>query len=566
MTLSTVEERLDALLSGNEPKIIMLTGGWGTGKTYQWKQAIHRATKADQPARYAYVSLFGLTSLGEVRKRLVEETTTEFKIPGKTETIGKTIADNGWRLKPMQIVKLLPVIPYLGKLEVLVNELSFSSVRNAVVCFDDLERGGTNLRLADVFGLALFLKDERQCKVIIVSNEDKLSPDRKKDLLLHLEKVVDETINLAPTPGEACNIALGLTPDSAGMLLGSRINQLGISNIRVITRLGNMAAELADLLIGCHERVLQKAIQALSLFGAAKFLSDDDNRFPSFDYLMELQNPWAHYLSGEKAGKKTEEDRKLVGWGALLEACEYSVTSRLDAEIGRSVKRGFFDKGAIVPLAKELSDTFEVDTLLWEFSAKWICFWQTLDGNGDQLLTELRDATIRAIAVISLDDLKNAYDVFSEVGQTDIATELLELFIATNQRLPAAFNQVDGEFSETFTGAFAARLRDEKNKRTPQPSVVEALDRIDPDRGWTLGDARIVSMADTGEIERILRQSKGLEFRTRLRALLSIGTIQNGLEHEEPVSQRTVEILKKLANEDPITAIRLRRYIPADRV
>ncbi|HEY3045882.1 MAG TPA: hypothetical protein VGJ72_00255, partial [Polaromonas sp.] len=95
-------------------------------------------------------------------------------------------------------------------------------------------------------------------------------------------------------------------------------------------------------------------------------------------------------------------------------------------------------------------------------------------------------------------------------------------------------------------------------------SVEEALDRIDFERGWNPEDIRVVGNADPDEIERLLRNSEGHRFRARLLTLLRIGSLQDAQEGEKRVSEQTLELLKRLASEDPITAIRLRQYIPAD--
>ena len=74
----------------------------------------------------------------------------------------------------MQAIKLLPLVPFCGKADTLLNELSFCVVRNAVICIDDIERKETGLSVADVFGLACFLKEERSCKVVLVATDKKL--------------------------------------------------------------------------------------------------------------------------------------------------------------------------------------------------------------------------------------------------------------------------------------------------------------------------------------------------------------------------------------------------------
>lgn len=563
MTIEIVEERLDAFLKGERSKVLLLTGGWGAGKTHQWKQALQRAGKSGNESRYAYVSLFGLNNLAEVRKRVAEEMVATFKIPDAAGVLGDMIDEGGWKLRPLQILKLLPVIPHLGKLEGLANELSFLSVKNAVICFDDLERGGDDLRLADVFGFASFLKEERKCRVILISNQEKLSGDEKNDLQLYLEKVVDETVHFAPTSDEACKIALGESTDPAISLLRERIGELGVSNIRVISRLGGLAAELAKQLKGLDERVLHEAIQTLALFGVAHFIPGDN--FPPVTYLMELGGGWERYFRDAiKEEDKTDEDRKRESWEAFLDSYNYTATSPIDAEIGRSVQRGYFDSRTLLPVAQALSGKFGTEKLLTAYQEAWKKFWHSLNGDGLSLLRELQAVTIDSIGVISAGDLSVAYEVFVQAGQHEVAKDLLDRFVDANQSRPEVFEQVNGAFSDKFTGAFSDRIRAECHKHKVPPTLDEALDRIDFGRGWNPQDIRIVSQATPAEIESLLLNSEGRQFRNRLLSLLQIGKLQDAQEGDKRVSDQTLEFLKELAEKDPITRIRMRQYLPGD--
>ncbi len=562
MAIEIVEQRLDALLKSERAKVLLLTGGWGAGKTHQWKQALQRAAAIGNRPRYAYVSLFGLTSLAEVRRRIAEETITAIKLPGKDGTVGDAIDDGSWKLKPLQIMKLLPIIPYLGKLEGLANELSFSSVRNAVVCFDDLERGGKGLNLADVFGLASFLKEERNCKVVLISNEEKLNSESKDELLKYLEKVVDENVHFAPTSTEACKIALGETPDLARTLLLEKIEKLGISNIRVISRLSNMAEELATLFIELHERVLQEAINTLALFGAAHFLPTDG--YPTVNYLMEItEGNWSRYFRDAKTTKEeTDEERQIANWEARLTSYAYHDTSQFDAEIGRSVKRGYFDRAALFPLARDLSASSAEQELLAKYHVAWTKFWHSLDGDSEQMLNDLTEISFKAINIIGPDDLQNTFEVFSQAGKHETAKKLLDQFIACNQHRPKIFSAVYGPFQENYSGPVAEQLRLECEKHKEKKTLEEALDRINFDEGWNSEDIRIVSKANSKEIEWLLRVNEPRLFQKRLKTLLTIGTLKDAQEDDKQLSERTLEFLKELAQKDPIIKIRMRRFIP----
>lgn len=312
MTLEIVQTRLDKLLALETPKVALLTGDWGSGKTHQWTQALGRASKNGINPRYAYVSLFGLTSLAEVRKRIAEEVISAVKLPGRG-SVGEEVEGGAIGLKPMQIIKILPVIPYLGKLEGLAQELSFATVRKAVICIDDIERAPSTLRISDVLGLASFLKEQRDCRVLLISNQKKLNGDAKGELATYLEKVIDEMVDFAPTPEEACAVALGSRPTQAGKFLSENLIRLGVSNIRVIGRLGALAEDLAKIVIGLHPRVLVDVINTLALFGVAHLIPRKE--FPTTEYLLGYgDDDWSKYLNKKmKACRVSVKGRSRTG-------------------------------------------------------------------------------------------------------------------------------------------------------------------------------------------------------------------------------------------------------------
>ncbi|HQR97803.1 MULTISPECIES: hypothetical protein [unclassified Polaromonas] len=560
MTLNIVQQRLDGLLSSSKPKVVLLTGGWGAGKTFQWKQSLKKAAADHNKPRYAYVSLFGLSSLAEIRKRVAEEIVSQVTLPGNSGTVGEVIEREGYALKPMQLLKLLPAIPVLGKLESLANELSFSAVRKAVICFDDLERAAPSLRLADVFGLASFLKEERDCRVLLISDQDKLNGEKKDDLTLYTEKVVDELIHFAPAAQTACEIALGEQPTAVRLLLQERMIFLGVSNIRVIARLAAMADELQALLAGLHEAVIKEVVHSLALFGAAYFLPKDG--FPPPSFIREYDTDWRHYLKSDDQTTQTEEEKLQSVWREKLGSYGYSETSALDTVISHGVERGYFDQATVLKLATELSGTAEELAQRATYSNSWTKFWHSASGDSAALLQSLRVITDDSLRVISANDLYNACEVFKEASQEDAANALLEKFIAVNQSRPGVFSDADGPFGHIYNEAFAQRLKAEAIKHAQISSAQEALDAIDFSSGWNSKDVTRVSEVDFSELEALLLASEGRVFTKRLKTLLNIGTGSDASSKEKQVRENTIDWLRKLTTSDPILAIRLRRFIP----
>jgi hypothetical protein len=94
-----------------------------------------------------------------------------------------------------------------------VRTISFLTVSNQIICIDDIERKGQNLRTQDVLGLVSQLRERRKCKVVLILNENELDDPDKKQLARYHEKVIDSSLLFAPTAQDCVDIAL---PDAKG--------------------------------------------------------------------------------------------------------------------------------------------------------------------------------------------------------------------------------------------------------------------------------------------------------------------------------------------------------------
>ena len=561
MTLEIVQARLDKLLATETPKVAMLTGDWGSGKTYQWKQALERAVKKGIRPRYAYVSLFGLTSLAEVRKRITEEAISSLKLPGRG-TVGEEVEGEAIGLKPMQIIKILPVIPYLGKLESLAQELSFATVRNAVICIDDLERAPVSLRIADVLGLASFLKEERHCRVLLISNQKKLSDDTKNEFATYLEKVVEETVDFAPTPEEACVIALGAEPAEAGKILTERLTRLGVSNIRVISRLGELVDDLAEIVKGLHPNVLTDVVNTLALFGVAHFIPQ--NELPTTKYLLEYgDDDWAKYFCKEKRKEdQTEQEKLEASWDKLIAGYGYQTTSPLDKEVYAGIISGFFHAEVIRRLSEDLSQQIEKGGRKEAFKDALHSFWWGVE-DSKAAFKQLLTTTDAALGLIHASEIHSVYKVLLELEGQDAASKLLGKFITANQDRRGAF-ALSEEFGEKYDDTFKAVLAAEVERLKEAVDLEKTLDAIEFNRGWNPEDLTKIAEADFGLIVPLLTTANDNRlFARRLTTLLKFGE-RGGSDEEKHVREKTIAWLKTLTTADPITALRVRRFLPAD--
>lgn len=184
MSITLIESELRRFLASEEPEVACISGRWGVGKTYAWNRYLKDALAANTVAlgRYAYVSLFGVNSLDELKFSIFENSAPIFEISIGADmqitSSTKVAAAKQMGKKALGAAKQLPgVKSYLGDLGPM---LGFSLVKNAIVCVDDIERRGSNLNIREVLGLVSNLKERKRCKVILILNDEALEKDKSE--------------------------------------------------------------------------------------------------------------------------------------------------------------------------------------------------------------------------------------------------------------------------------------------------------------------------------------------------------------------------------------------------
>lgn len=86
MSTNAVRLEIARFLATPDPEVLCLQGKWGVGKTFAWQRYVEDTQAADGVAleRYAFVSLFGVNSIEQLRLAIVENTVPR-------ERIGKPI-------------------------------------------------------------------------------------------------------------------------------------------------------------------------------------------------------------------------------------------------------------------------------------------------------------------------------------------------------------------------------------------------------------------------------------------------------------------------------------------
>ena len=135
-----------------------------------------------------------------------------------------------------------------------------------IICFDDLERKGDNLKIKDFLGFVNLLKEQRNCKVVLILNNNAFDGEEFEDFNRYFEKTVDTRIEFDPSPREAAATALNKASEHRELLQKCCID-LGITNIRVIRKIDSAVVRLVESAEAIDRDSLLQGVVTLSVFG-----------------------------------------------------------------------------------------------------------------------------------------------------------------------------------------------------------------------------------------------------------------------------------------------------------
>jgi hypothetical protein len=225
----------------------------------------------------------------------------------------------------------------------LVQSGAFLMVRDQIVCIDDIERKGKDLRAIDILGLVSMLTEQRNCKVVIILNDEQLDAE-KADFLKYQEKVIDRSLAYAPSPEESIKIALG-NNSQFGEMLGGFCARLNLSNIRVIKKIEKLVWQIYPVIEGYDLQIVKAHIQTLALLGWAHY-SEHGNPGEAAQNEQIVNFIIKRYGRGlyGKTHDLTPAEKRVE---ALLRMYEFVKADEGDALLNEGIKNGYFDEPEI---------------------------------------------------------------------------------------------------------------------------------------------------------------------------------------------------------------------------
>lgn len=440
MSTAIVRAEIERFLKSPAPEVLCISGPWGVGKTFSWQRFLREVEAARQLAmqRYAYVSLFGLNSLSELRSAVVENTiVAEGPLTSPDAATLHAMLRKGEKFA-RQSRPALDIAAGFFRIKDAGDALyraAFLTVRDQLICLDDLERAGDGLKMKDVLGLASMLREQRGCKVVLLLNKAKAENEQERQFDEQLEKVVDTFLVFEPTSAEAVAIAIDGT-DPVAAALRDRVVALGVTNMRVIKKIERWARQLETMLVGTAPDIVAKAVATVTLAGWS-FLQP--GQAPPLDFVRKFNS--MSRLFGRKEVPADEQ-----GWRATLQTYGYDSTDDMDELILDGVTVGYFRHRELRAAAATLEERWARLNRDNSFSAAWTAYHHDLTVEDDAVLDAMETGVIENLQAITPLNMNGTVRFLRRYGRDRQASDLIGRYVDANRNQPDFFSRSNRHF------------------------------------------------------------------------------------------------------------------------
>ncbi|WP_324075449.1 MAG: hypothetical protein RSE14_01305 [Erythrobacter sp.] len=557
MSTSLIEAEIKRFLRDDRAEVLCIKGKWGVGKTFAWRKwlADIEADGSLKSKSYAYVSLFGLNSLDILKYSIFEATVTpEHLLTGPDVSTVNALVRKGFDLGRKSKGLLEPILALAGSKD--GGEALFRSaymlVKNQLVCLDDLERAGEGLAQRDVLGLASALKEQRNCKVVLLLNVEEMAPEQKQEFERQLEKVVDVSLVFDPNPQEAAAIALSGNTELDDMLRKRTIS-LGIVNIRVIKKIERLAARICAILAGTNKQVMEQAVSSVVLGGWAEL---QPSEAPAFETLKSYNR----LVMSLKAGKSDREEERPK-WADRLENYDFTHTDDLDLVIFEGVQSGFFDEQKLKCAAKSLEDSIIQNSRDNSYAKAWDQYWHDLSVPDEKLLKDIHTGALENLGIINPVNLSGTAGLLRESGMNAEADDLIDRYMeARKDEGKAFFDLYEHHFMSgdapdpRLIAAFEAKRATFVDVRDPGQVLIQ----MSAQQGWEEEDVELLASLTAKQLMAVFDAMKGPELRRSIQFAHTLA--KSGSEHADTLNGRLAEAMKTMAARSYHTKRRLKSW------
>lgn len=555
MSLEKTKKQLIELLGNADNKVIALAGRWGTGKTHLWNEVKDQFERQQVP-KTLYVSLFGLSSIDQVKRKLMEGALPDAAVEGGKLEVIKNLFKSGVHA----VATHYKALAAINDLNLLL--MAPLALRDRVIVIDDIERKHAKLGIDEVLGFVDEYSKEFDARFVLVLNDDQLANEGEQRTLwtTFREKVIDREIKLSTTPDEAFSIAIKISASPKYEAeLKRAVLACGLTNIRIIRKVINAANQiLADRELSSP--IQARVVPSIVLFCAIHYCGLEDG--PDFQFALNIGNPsWAKFLKDKKENP-TEEEKRKDQWRMLMSELGISSCGEFEKVLVEFLESGLFESNkvqAIIERYVNLTQSIEVHQKARTFIKKAI--W-------DHRLTDadlVAEATVFPAVGGQLDPyvVTELHEVLSELdnGQ-DLAEKVVQAWIAAFKARGESVPDDDNPFGTHLHPDIQATFDAAVDQQQAQATVVEACNHIFKHNGWGTLQEMAMKRATASDFDSAIREMDIENLPTFMRRMIQMRLQRSTYDpHFGDATSRFVEACRAIANDQSTESARLAKLI-----
>jgi KAP family P-loop domain len=463
----------------NRPFVISISGAWGSGKTFWWKNFIQAKNE-----NHIYVSLFGVSTFAELEQRLcsaiagVEDPAATNRIEKGLSAIGKLAGSASGSL----VASAVTAFADYGK-AIVVDGL-YSRLDKYVIALDDLERRSTSLKVEQILGYASRLRENWSASIVLILNQAELENDDQKLLDKFREKVIDVDYVFLTTPTKAASIGLGALTWAVNPAaqFSERIN---LSNIRIFQKIRKTLERLDLDVAVLPPDVLNRLVTSVTALCWATYAKGD--LIPTPEQLLghnSLTVALNRSNDKNRSGSTPVEPQNLIE--DLLLKLEW-YPDGMDFLINTYLAGGFVETESIKnEITNYLADhkNFEASKAHEKY---WASYRASLLPNEDRIETEIATAFRGFPENVTLSELASVSEFLREIGKETAADTLVndqfKFWATQDQKSLERIEQRNHGASEALRNRFMPLLL-KANSYASIEEIVEYFEKK-PYNGWS---------------------------------------------------------------------------------
>lgn len=555
MSIEKVTKAVEDFLAADGPGVLSIKGNWGVGKTYFWSSVIKKASVSGiiRLDRYAYVSMFGVTTLDELKYTVFEQTVNKSQIG---QQISIENLKNNWNdLGKSLGRKLFPILqglPWVKNYGTAIQSASFLSVRDTLVCFDDFERKGDSLAAKDILGLVSLLREQRNCKIVMIFNDANLDEESLKEYGQFREKVIDIEVKYAPTPNEASKLVFteeSKTSDRLRELTGN----LGICNIRILNKIKRIVDLARPILEGFEEEVLDQVSHTVTL--AAWCYYTHEKGVPPYSYVKNI----GYSLFGlDEKKEKSEQEQK---WDALLTEHGFRHTDEFDLALFDVIESGYIEEESFLKAATVQNDQIKANKSQNSFSEAWELYHSSFNDNEADLANALIASLNKHGRHVTPLNMNATVRLLRQLGKEAEASEMIATYIELNKDRQKLFDLDDYAFSGDIDDPeVISKFNQTFNEFKEVKTLDDVLTNLVGKDGWGMADEEVLSSATVDEYYEYFKKQNTKNLPKYINICLRFGKLQGASEKHQQIASNSKGALERIGKENKLNEIRVRRF------